>query len=136
VTGGYVYRIVLAGEILEDSRFVAGDDLTLGGAARKPGATLSDVDAIDMQEQRFAIYAWPLRAGDTGNRAFVVTETGHLLSTSTEARTYSGRGPMGSESTPGPDAAYVGGLFASKPSAGQPGPDGNVWHACAVGTAP
>ena len=136
VTNGYVYRIVLAGEMLEDSRAIAGDDLTLGGSARKPGATLSDVDAIDMQEQRFAIYAWPLRAGDTGNRAFVATQAGHLLSTSMDARTYSGRGPMGSESTPAPDAAYAGGLFAGEPVGEQPGSDGNLWKSCAAGAGP
>ncbi len=128
MTAGYVYRIVLAAEVLEDSRIVPGDDLILGGTKQKPGPTLSDVDAIDMQEQRFAIFAWPLRAGDTGNRAFVVTEAGRVLSTAMEARTYSGRGPMDSELSPGPDAEYAGYSFAGDPAPAKPGPDGNTWH--------
>jgi hypothetical protein len=37
--------------------------------------------AADAQEQRFVIYAWPASVGNSGNRAFVVTEQGEVFAT-------------------------------------------------------
>lgn len=128
LVGGYVYRAYLAAAVDENQSVQVGDDRTLGGTRSHAGATLTDVDAIDLQEQHFAIYAWPLEAGATGERVFVITETGRLLATDMKARQYSGRGPLSASNVPAADSAFTGEVFVSPLAEGKRGRDGNVWY--------
>ena len=126
-TGGYVYRLCLAAKVGEDKSIVAGDDHVLGGTETQAGPTLTDVDAIDLQQKCFVVYAWPVEAGVSGKRAFAITQAGKLVATDMAARLYSGRGPLGAPNTPAADAAFTGEALVSPLADGKPGRDGNVW---------
>ena len=90
------------------------------------GAVLPDGNNCEIL---WACYAWPMNAGQTGNRAFFVNQEGDLLQT----RNQGAANPLydGINVMPTFDAIYtVGGDMGSQISiGGQPLPavDGNVW---------
>ena len=127
VAQGYVFRVFLVEAVKESGEIVPGDDQSLGGTRTQPGRTLSDVDAIDMQEDHFIIYAWPVEAGRTGARAFFINEMQELYATDMGVRVYSGRGAAGAENTPRADAAFHGEAFVTPPAHRAEGNDGNLW---------
>lgn len=127
VTQGYVYRVFLVEAVTEDGDIIAGDDLSLGGTRSEAGEMLSDVDAVEMQERHFAIYAWPAEAG-AGSVAYFINEDQQLYATEMESTAYSGRGKAGADNTPAADAAFTGAPFISEPADGVEGNDGNIWR--------
>jgi hypothetical protein len=144
VVGGYVYRVYLTSHLgsmvlvpglglkngpvhdspewAVDMSVVYGDDLTLGGDAHTPGLPLpQDENAVRLQEISCLVYAWPIAAGLTGNRAFVAYQNGQLYSTRMTSNVYSGRGKMGAANVPGRDAHAVA------PSRDAPAERTNQW---------
>lgn len=79
---GYLYKCFLPGDIQ--------DDATAERAASNDAAT------IDLQEQKFRVFAWPTSAETTGIRAFAVDQGGDVLSTANNdgagAAFFDGRG--------------------------------------------
>ncbi|MCB9879148.1 MAG: hypothetical protein H6835_16250 [Planctomycetes bacterium] len=75
---GYGFALVLPGK----------DGAPLGENARG-GAAGSAIDA-DLAERHFCCYAWPLHAGRSGNRAFVVTAAGEVMACANADGRYSG----------------------------------------------
>ncbi|MEW6358122.1 MAG: DUF2950 family protein [Planctomycetota bacterium] len=127
---GYFYRIYLAGQ----GDFPV-DDRAASSSPIAPGPTLNpitDQAAIDSQEQHFLLYAWPVKYGKTGKRAFVVNEAGDVYATDMSERVYSGP-----NCGPAMDAAFItkgdgaDGWFNDKLADGREdrGNDGNVWYA-------
>ncbi|MEW6359694.1 MAG: hypothetical protein AB1696_25375 [Planctomycetota bacterium] len=85
---GYYFRVYLIGKNGQ-----ATDDRACDGTPTTPSACLdprTDQAAIDMQEKHFVIYAWPIKANETGRGAFVVNELAQVYSTKMENKTYSG----------------------------------------------
>ncbi|KPJ56165.1 MAG: hypothetical protein AMS16_02910 [Planctomycetes bacterium DG_58] len=91
----------------------------------------------DEQEVRWCCYAWPIGRTETGNRAFVVNQTGTVYQTSNDVATqlYSGTTTM-----PAVDAAFIavpgnppitnlGGRFP-RLGAAEVGADGGTWVPC------
>lgn len=56
-------------------------------------ATLGEAVAADAdrQERRYVVYAWPVRYGSTGKRAFAIDPRGVVVATANVATAYSGR---------------------------------------------
>ncbi len=83
----------------------------------------SDVDE-DLAETTWCCYAWPVNYGNSGNRTFMVNQTGDVVST--EDSGYSGTaGPTGDAGFFTPRIAEsITGLTA----VGTEGGDGNVWR--------
>ena len=76
-----------------------------------PAASEADIDLAapvaadaDEQEVRWCCYAWPVSRTETGNRVFVVNQTGTVYQSSNEAATqlYSG-----AANVPVPEAAFI-----------------------------
>jgi prepilin-type N-terminal cleavage/methylation domain-containing protein len=106
-----------------------------------PAVSEGDVDLTttvvadaDEQEVRWCCYAWPVSRTETGNRAFVVNQTGTVYQTQNDANTqlYSGTATM-----PAAEAAFIavagnppivnlGGRFP-RLGAGETGADGGNW---------
>jgi prepilin-type N-terminal cleavage/methylation domain-containing protein len=81
----------------------------------------------DLSETTWCCYAWPVNNGNSGNRTFMVNQTGDVVTT--ESATYDGAA-AGQFPTPG--AGYVGNTVGSLSitgltAVGQPGNDGNTW---------
>ena len=134
IVEGYVYRIYLVAAVAESGQITAGDDKTLGGANSAAGKTLSDVDAIKQQAEKFIVYAWPERVGSTGSLAYAISESGRLLATNMVKKTYSSRGPIGAPNVPAPSAALKGKAFDGLLAGDALGSDGNLWTV--INTAP
>jgi len=140
VVRGYVFRLFLVREAEEPDRITVGDDKTLGGTATRPGRSLTSVLPVtEFQRRGYVLYAWPLRVGETGRRAFVVTQAPTVYRTEMRKQVYSGRGPMGAEHVPDVNAAFAESAFRFDPETGagvppdlKSGPrvrrDGNVWE--------
>ncbi|TAJ13460.1 MAG: hypothetical protein EPO68_13185 [Planctomycetota bacterium] len=112
---GYHFRVFLPGAPIN---------------ARTPGLfegsrTAPDADAAEVL---WCAYAWPVRAGSTGARAFFVNQEGDLLTTSNEDKGYSGE-----DHGPAFDAALgderPGDMASTLPTEpeGHTGNDGRVW---------
>ena len=106
-----------------------------------PAVSEGDIDLTatvaadaESQEVRWCCYAWPVSRTETGNRAFVVNQTGTVYQTQNDADTqlYSGTTTM-----PAPEAAFIavagnppitnlGGRFP-RLGAGETGADGGNW---------
>lgn len=88
------------------------------------GITAGSVDP-DLCENTWACYAWPVNLGNTGNRTFMVNQSGDLLQTGPAA------GYDGTASPPTADAAYQGATMTDPLAIGAapaaPAQDGNVW---------
>lgn len=113
VHSGYVFRVWLPGP---GGAFV--------GERGRGGARDGSV-APDQAELFWCAYAWPQRAGETGQRAFFVDRSGVVLQSGNDDGRYSGPGRG-----PEPGAAYAGAgaaLMHDKPADGGSGRDGQVW---------
>ena len=99
------------------------------GIAEAPAGGAAAIPDNNNCEILWAAYAWPMNAGQTGNRAFFVNQEGDLLQT----RNTAGAALQydGANSEPNFDAVYtVGGDMSSPISIGgqpQAAFDGNVW---------
>jgi prepilin-type N-terminal cleavage/methylation domain-containing protein len=98
---------------------------TAAGIADVPDAD-SDWTAVDedLAETTWCCYAWPVNYGNSGNRSFMVNQTGDVVST--ENNTYSGgTGPSAHAGffTPRTNSSITG-LTA----VGTTGGDGNIWR--------
>lgn len=92
-----------------------------GGGATLPGAARSEI--------YWVCYAWPVQAGRTGHRAFVINQDGEVLSAANrDGAVYTG---TAAGAVPGYDAAYsTAGDMASKlavEAAGLSATDGRAW---------
>lgn len=67
--------------------------LPTAGTPMAEQATLSPPAAedADRQERRYVVYAWPVRYGSTGKRAFAIDPRGVVVATSNVGASYSGR---------------------------------------------
>lgn len=113
--GGYMFALHLPG--------AGGAPVQEAAAGGSPGG-LDD----DLCEAVFVCYAWPIQRGTTGNRAFMVNESGDILWTSGVALPYSGFA-----AAPAGDAAFTRANDITSPLAGgaggAAGNDGNDWLA-------
>jgi len=81
--------------------------------------------------EHYACYAWPMRFGDTGRRAFLLVRTGDVLSTENQKRQYNGLA-----NPPRPGAGFraadpdriVDTPAATRPTHLSQGIDGQFWH--------
>jgi prepilin-type N-terminal cleavage/methylation domain-containing protein len=93
-----------------------------GVIADASGGSFGTVDA-DLAETTWVCYAWPVNFGNSGNRTFMVNQTGDVVTT--EESTYSG--------TAGPPA-HAGFLYGAASSitgltaVGTTGGDSNTWR--------
>ena len=123
---GYHFLIFLP----TDGNGPATDEGTLG----VPLPNVEVAADADEQEVRWCCYAWPVSRTETGNRCFVVNQTGTVYQSSNEAATqlYSGSTTM-----PAADAAFIavagnppiinlGGRFP-RMGAAETGADGGTW---------
>jgi prepilin-type N-terminal cleavage/methylation domain-containing protein len=118
---GYNFRMFLptgttAGALAED-----GVDTPPASAP----ITTTEVDAVNAQETRWATYAWPTSAGNSGNKAFFVNQSGEVIATSNIPSGTSTLLYTGSTTTPAASDIYdsadddgdlTGSLFTGTPS--------------------
>jgi prepilin-type N-terminal cleavage/methylation domain-containing protein len=105
---GYYFKIYLPAN---DGTGVIADDAGYAG-----------VDS-DLAETTWCCYAWPVNYGNSGNRTFMVNQTGDVVTT--EDNTYSGdTGPDPNSGFINPAANSITGLTA----VGTDGGDGNMWR--------
>ncbi|MCU0724737.1 MAG: DUF2950 domain-containing protein [Planctomycetes bacterium] len=103
-----------------------------------PGAgglgVLADSDPLDfttvdedLAETTWCCYAWPVNYGNSGNRTFMVNQTGDVVTTENNAAPYDG-----TTSAPACDAGFqVGsdaGTITGLTAVGVAGLDGNTWR--------
>lgn len=114
---GYVFQIWLPGSANAPMTGIAED-----GNGGKLAGPFPDPNAC---ETRFCAYAWPVRAGATGSRAFFVNQEGVILETPNRGATpYSGLG-----NGPDFDAAFAAaGDMSAGFARGLPAADGNTWR--------
>jgi hypothetical protein len=105
-----------------------------GGALcdREEAAEAKNVSMdVDSCELRFCIYAWPIKSGQTGMRAFYLDQEGDLLVNDNLGEGYSGL-PGDGGRAPRFDAAFEkAGRFLDESQAtdgGRPAADGSYWH--------
>jgi len=107
---GYYFRIMLPS--------VTGTGLVADAAS----FTWTNIDE-DLAETTWCCYAWPVNYGNSGNRTFMVNQTGDVVST--EDSTYSGTtGPGAAAGFYQPATSSITGLTA----VGTAGGDTNVWR--------
>jgi prepilin-type N-terminal cleavage/methylation domain-containing protein len=104
----------------------AGSAAPIAGVPEDPagGKTAAPFPSADGSEMYFVVYAWPVRAGNSGTRCFMVNQEGVILQTQMR-----GPGPYsGIGRGPNFDAAYtVAGDMGSKLARGGVGIDGFDW---------
>ncbi len=108
---GYLFEMYLPG--------AAGAPVTEVAAGGSPGT-----EVANLAENTWACYAWPVGRQNTGNRAFVVNQTGDVLQTNNIAQTYTqGTPPAGNAANSG--AAMTTAMSINgNPAAAQ---DAGVW---------
>ena len=107
---GYYFRIMLPS--------VTGTGLVVDAN----GGTWDNIDE-DLAETTWCCYAWPVNYGNSGNRTFMVNQTGDVVNT--EDSRYSGTtGPGANAGFYLPALGSITGLTA----VGTAGGDGNVWR--------
>jgi prepilin-type N-terminal cleavage/methylation domain-containing protein len=92
---------------------------------------LADLDGFglvdgDLAETTWCCYAWPVNYGNSGNRTFMVNQTGDVVNT--EDETYNGDA---AGAVPPPHAGFIGGAgdsITGLTAVGTAGGDGNVWR--------
>ena len=78
--------------------------------------------ATDFAETVWCAYAWPVKRGDTGNRAFFVNQAGDVIQSKNGKAQWEGeKGPPGF-------AAFLGAGITSEAAVGTTGRDGEVWE--------
>jgi len=107
---GYYFRV-----FLPDAAGTGLPEIALGG----PPAAVND----DRSEVFWCCYAWPIRAGASGNRAFCIDQRGEIIQTQMDVLTYSGA------VAPGWNAGLVlsNGTMGDPLAIGNAGIDGNSW---------
>jgi prepilin-type N-terminal cleavage/methylation domain-containing protein len=109
--------------------------------AAGPGAPLNEAatggspggESADLCETAYACYAWPAGFANTGNRAFMVNQTGDVLQTNNLAGPVAGGHYSGVALPPAGDAAFENGaagvITGSLSISARPNPavDGNMW---------
>jgi len=81
----------------------------------------------DLSENTWNCYAWPVNRGNTGNRTFMVNQTGDLLQTNGAVVGYDGTATpiaSGLEAYQGADMSFPLAIGAAPPA---PAQDGNLW---------
>ncbi len=117
VKNGYCYRIYLP-----DSAPVAGFVHEKGPAAEVGLDGGTGRIATDFAETVWCAYAWPVKRGDTGNRAFFVNQAGDVIQSKNGKAQWEGeKGPPGF-------AAFLGAGITSEAAVGTTGRDGEVWE--------
>jgi type II secretory pathway pseudopilin PulG len=107
---GYYFKIYLPS--------VAG----VGLVADADGFTMSGINS-DLAETTWCCYAWPVNYGNSGNRTFMVNQTGDVVASENSA--YSGF------AGPAADAAFIGGsgsIITGLTAVGTVGGDTHVWR--------
>jgi prepilin-type N-terminal cleavage/methylation domain-containing protein len=117
---GYLYEMCLPG--------AAGAALMEAAAGGSPGG-----ENADLCETTWVAYAWPMGFANTGNRAFVVNQTGDVLQTNNLAAPVAGGHYSSAAGAPAGDAAMENGaagtITGSLSISNRPNPavDTNVW---------
>lgn len=128
---GFIYRMFIA-----DTETTAGDDQTLGGTgdgAGQSGPMLDCTDpdqaaAINLQEQSFVCYAWPISFRSTGQRAFVVNEIGEVHASKMLTASYTGSmSPIADYSAAYLDDGTTDTWFNNEIRSAETASDGNTW---------
>ena len=100
-------------------------------------ATPTDRAGVNLQENSFISYAWPVEMGSTGQRTFVINEIGEAYGTKMSNVTYTGSGAATVCALSGYGAAFepdAGGdgfwneRFGTPTSAKNQGNDTNIWN--------
>lgn len=108
---GYHFRLLLPGKNGAPTAEVA-----TGGAKDLPLAA-------DLTEQHWCCYAWPAKAGQSGQRAFFINDSGDVLVCQNKDGNYSG-----ATKAPKPGAAFItAGDMRAKLAANQKSSDGQTW---------
>ena len=97
------------------------------GVCPDGGAPFTTVNA-DIVETTWVCYAWPVNYGNSGNRTFMVNQTGDVVTT--ESNLYTGTGLMTGGTMP-PHSAFINGAnnsITGLTAVGTDGGDGNVWR--------
>jgi prepilin-type N-terminal cleavage/methylation domain-containing protein len=111
VRHGYYFRIYLP-------------DASGDGVPEVPGGGAPANLDPDLAETTWAVYAWPLRKGVSGNKTYFANQNGEISYTESDAYD-------GAEAVPSPGAALlapgtIGSLLGSQ-AIGREGRDGNFW---------
>jgi type IV pilus assembly protein PilA len=115
---GYAFVLFLPGAA---GAFVNETTTGSGGAGFKMSAAVDS----DTAETTWCSYSQPVARGNSGNRAFFVSQSGDVMQTSNDGTTKH----QGSASIAGNSAFKVGGLcITSAVAVGTPGNDGNFWR--------
>jgi prepilin-type N-terminal cleavage/methylation domain-containing protein len=128
VVGGYVNKSGYLYEMLLPDAAGPGAPLNEAAAGGSPGG-----ESADLSETTWMAYAWPMGFANTGNRAFVVNQTGDVLQTNNLAGPGAAGHYAATTSPPAGDAAMEGGsagaITGSLSISGRPAAavDGNVW---------
>ncbi len=114
-TAGYHYAMFLPGA----GGVGVAEDLNGGKAA------VADVDP-GLAEQWWVCYAWPVQFNSSGNRAFVINQTGEVMSTDNRG---ANQGYSSTNNPPAYDAAFLnaGSMLGAISNAGPNGSDGGTW---------
>jgi prepilin-type N-terminal cleavage/methylation domain-containing protein len=93
------------------------------GQIADAGPDFTNVDP-DLAETTWCCYAWPVNYGNSGNRTFMVNQSGDIVTT--EDRTYSGPGPVNAGA--GFYTPYNAASITGQTAVGTIGGDGNMWR--------
>lgn len=105
--------------------YLPGNERAIGEQAGKmPALSPGDSNAINLQETYFVIYAWPVEPGKTGNRAFVIDQSGEVLACNDPNYTLANKpNPEDAYSKDSPNPKNLEGNLAND----QPGMNGKIW---------
>ena len=96
-----------------------------GAGVSEIAGNYANVDP-DNAERSWCIYAWPMRYGVSGRRAFFMNQQGQIMQTDNATQEYSGMGNV-----PPADAAFDvtgAGTMVGELAAGVAGNDGGIWR--------
>lgn len=120
VKHGYCFRI-----FLPDNASPSGFTSEKGPADKASLAGGTGRVSVDLSEQIWCAYAWPVEKGVTGSRVFFVNQAGDVIQSANEVAKWSGptRGPDGKSAFRATSAGGITGRIAI----GVAGADGDVW---------
>ncbi|MHC4924790.1 MAG: hypothetical protein ACYTG4_12080 [Planctomycetota bacterium] len=116
---GYCFRLFLP-DSASPPRFV-NEVQELRLVSLKGGSLKIGTDAA---EQYWCAYAWPVKAGVTGNRVFFINQEGKVMASSNEEAKWSGK-----EHAPPGNSAYSKSFISSEAADVEIGRDGDTWKA-------
>ena len=94
------------------------------GVCPDDGASFGTVDA-DIVETTWCCYAWPVNYGNSGNRTFMVNQTGDVVTTEFLGYSGTGAGPVAGAAFIAPGA---GNSITGLTAVGTTGGDGYLWR--------